>query len=309
MNITLPSYFRLVDFPNRSLKEQTRHLLFFVTVVAELRKDMTPRVITYRLHDQGVRVREEEVADILRQDERNFTVSVYGDARDRAPGEVAYELSGQAKREMIRDANLSFAKLSSWKKPVNIFVGLVVLFSLVALLTIIAYHLSTRTGVDDLSWTQYRVRLQTAQVPAEERGKHLLYFITEHIKFRNDMTPEVISERLADVGLGHVSPTVLRRHFNSHPDEVIPSADRRGAYKIAPQEAERMRSLLDLKLPKEGDSLSFAWIFSHVHPSGIAAIVSGLAGLLGIVLAVGYLTGRLSGLRLSPDILLQETRD
>lgn len=305
MNITLPNYFTLVDFHNCSMKEQLKHLLFFVTVVAELRKDMTPRVLAHRLADQNVHMSEEEVAAILGQDTHNFFTSPYTDTRNRSPNEIAYRITDTETRRMIRDANLRFARISSWKKPVNVFLGLIILACLAVLLTIIGYHLSTRSGVDDLSWMQYQERLGVPEASSEERAKYLLYFITEHIKFRDDMTPEVISERLSDVGLGHVSPKAIREYFKSCADAVIPSASRPGAYSIAPGEIERIQSLLGLKLPDQGDSLSLGWIVGHVHITGLVAVVSGLGSLLGVCLGIGYLTGRLS--KISADIILQET--
>ena len=305
MNITLPNYFRLVDFQNRSTKEQIKHLLFFVTVVAELRKDMTARIITHRLNDQGVQVSQGEVADILARDSRNFTRSPYTDMRDRSSSEIPYRIADPEKNAMIKDVNLRFARMSSWKKPINIFLGLVIVACVATLLAVIAYHLSTPSGVDDLSWTQYKQRLHIEKKSVEERAEYLLYFITEHIKFREDMTPGVISERLADANLGNVSPSAIEQYLRSHGDAVMPSANRPGAHRIAPEEAKRIFSLLGLKLPGEGDSLSLAWIAGHIHVSGIAALVSGLVSPLGVFLAIGYLIGRLS--KLSTDLLLQET--
>jgi len=292
MNIRLPDYFSLVDFENRTTKEQVKYILFFVTVVAGLRKDMTPRIIAQRLNDQDTVVSESVVADILVQDKKHFSVSPYEDKRDRLPGEIPYVITDAEQKKLIREANLKFAKVPSWKKPSNIIFVITLSGFTIALLWILTWHLATPAGVDNLSWAQFTKRLKMKEISQGERAKYFLYFITEHIKMREDMTPDIISDRLRDTKLGVVDAKTIEAYFNSHPDEVMPSLARSGAYKITPDESRKILALLQLKLPPEGDSISFAWIANHVHISGIISFFIGLGGLIGVCIAVGHYTAK-----------------
>ena len=106
------------------------------------------------------------------------------------------------------------------------------------------------------------------------------------------MTPDIISDRLRDTNLGVIDAKTIEAYFKAHPDEVIPSLVRSGAYKIAPEESRRILELLQLKLPPGGDSISFAWIANHVPLSGIIGFFIGLGGLLGACIAVGHYTAK-----------------
>ncbi|NOZ60705.1 MAG: hypothetical protein GXO74_03400, partial [Calditrichaeota bacterium] len=262
MNLTLPSYFRLVNFYNKTPKEQIKYILFFVTVVAELRKNMTPKIITHRLNDQGQQISEEEVKSIIENDTYNFKLSEHIDLRDRKKGEKAYEIAPNEKKRMIKEVNLAFARINSWKKPMNIIFILLSILCLIILLTIIGYHVTTSKEIADLSWNQYKSRIRFNEISSTEKAKYLLYFVTEHIKFRQDMTPFVISNRLFDLGYGKISPQEIEKYFRLNNDKIIPSG-RKNAYKISLTEKKRILGELDLKIPKGEGTISVNWMLKH----------------------------------------------
>jgi hypothetical protein len=294
MNIRLPDYFKLVNFENRTPREQVKYMLFFVTEVAGLRRDMTPRIIAQRLNDQGTAVTEAKIIEIMSMDKRHFSVSPFDDRRDRLPEEIPYVISPPERKNLIKEVNLRFARMPSWKKPSTIMFLVVVAGCIIGLLSVIGWHLANRSGVDDLSWPQYKKRLKMTELPMEERAKYLLYFITVHIRLRDDMTPNVISDRLLDADLGSIAAKNIDGYFKAHPQEVIPSSNRKGAYMIAPEEARKIYSLLELKLPAEGDSISFTWIVGHVRVSAIVAFLIGYIGIVSSSIAIGHYTAKWS---------------
>lgn len=50
--LTSQEYFDAVNFDGIELKEKVAYLLFYVTEVAQLRKDMVPKIIADRIADQ-----------------------------------------------------------------------------------------------------------------------------------------------------------------------------------------------------------------------------------------------------------------
>ena len=98
--LTSEDYFDIIDFDEQPPKEQIAYILFYVTKVAKLRKDMIPEIIADRIQDQyrlllkrsylkdGEELRQltrDKVKEIMQNTPDYFEESIYGvvDKSDR----------------------------------------------------------------------------------------------------------------------------------------------------------------------------------------------------------------------------------
>ncbi|NTU74340.1 hypothetical protein HGB07_09490, partial [Candidatus Roizmanbacteria bacterium] len=258
----MPNYFKMVGFYNLHPKEQILHLVFFETVVAELRKDMTARIIADRLNDQKQIIGANEVQGILEIDQYHFQESAVNDQRDRRQGEKAYHLTDIAKQKLIRAVNVRFVKLRFWFTPKFMIPFLLAMAFISVSIGLLSYHFAIIRYVSDLSWPAYRARTQMDCAPPEEKAKFVLYFITEHIKYRHDMTPQVISERLLDIGAGKVMPKVIEAHFKNNPAIFEPSL-RSGAYHLTTAGVDDVKEKLGLNPSKKEGVFALKWFLEY----------------------------------------------
>ncbi len=262
MNLTLPSYFRLVKFQRLSKKEQVLHLLFFVTVVAELRKDMTPRIISHRISDRKNRISSQEVKSIFEDNQYYFQISNTVDLRDRQQDEQAYELTDQAKKELIREANIKFAKIRFWTRPIFLIPVLFSLAFFAITIGLFVFHIVTYSDIADISWTKYKDRVSLNKATSENRAKYLLYFITEHIRFKADMTPEVLSNRLKDLGYDYIPAIEIEKHFKDNP-KIFSYSIRNRAYKLTKMGTDEVRNKLALVPSKDSGLFALKWFLEY----------------------------------------------
>lgn len=262
MNLTLPNYFRLVKFHRLSPKEQVMHLLFFVTVIAELRDDMVAKVIAERIASKKHYITPDEVQTILENDHYHFALSSEKDLRDRHPDEKAYHLTETAKKELIREANIKFAKVRFWTRPTFLIPILFAMASVVVGIGFFAFHVVTYADVSDLSWITYKKRLAYDDASQEEKAAYLLYFVTHQIKFRPDMTPSVVADRLNDLGDGPVRPELVKMHFEKEKEKFAQSA-RMGAFIMTEKGKKEIQERLSLLPLKDSGLFHHKWFLEY----------------------------------------------
>lgn len=284
MNLTMPNYFKLVGFHCLQQKEQIMHLLFFVTVVAELRKDMTAKIITDRLNDQRQMFNSGTVQHILETDHHHFQESVVNDQRDRRQGEKAYHLTETAKKQLIKAVNIRFAKIRYWSRPAFFIPFLLGMALTVVAIGMLIYHVATIQEISDLSWSAYRSRTHLDTVSDHDKSRFVLYFITEHIKYRSDMTPLVISERLQDLGYGHIDSQLIESYFKNNPSLFVQS-QRPGAYSLTVAGVDTVREKLSFN-PSEHDGIfALKWFVEYELQRASLMLPALIAGALFIWVA------------------------
>ena len=301
MNLTLPDYFRLVSFQRLSTKEQVIHLLFFVTVVAELRDDMVAQHIANRIKSKKNDVSPDEVQAILESDHYHFDLSAKGDFSDRLQHEKAYHLTERAKKELIKEANVKFAKVRFWAQP-GFLIPLVVAFAAaIAGVGLFAFHVFTYADVSDVSWTTYKQRLVYEQEPPEEKAKYLLYFITHQIKFRPDMTADVAADRLNDLGDGPVQARMIKEYFEKEKETFLPST-RSGAFIMTKKGIQEVKERLSLVPSGDSGILNHKW-FMEYEWARARLIVPFWIATLSMLWSAGFLCGKVS---LMTEKMIQE---
>ncbi len=115
--LTSEDYFDIIEFDEQPPKEQIAYILYYVTKVAKLRKDMVPEIIADRLQDQyrlflkrsylkeGEELRQltrDKVKEIIQNTPEYFEKSIYGvvDKSDRKKRDVAYVLTKKKFNEL-----------------------------------------------------------------------------------------------------------------------------------------------------------------------------------------------------------------
>lgn len=88
-----------------------------------------------------------------------------------------------------------------------------------------------------------RVKFDMPTTSAEQRAKWLLFFVTRVAKLRNDMTPDVIEERLYDWGYNDITAEQITEYFSNNED-IRPSRQRSSAFEATPVAFERMKKYL-----------------------------------------------------------------
>lgn len=291
MNLTLPNYFRLIRFQRLSPKEQVLHLLFFVTVVAELRDDMTAKIIANRIRSKENDISEDDVQNILANDRYHFQTSSTEDLSDRQPGEKAYHLTDKAKKELTREANVEFAKIRFWTRPAFIIPLLVAVAAVIAGLGLVGFHLATYADVSDLSWTTYKERLSYSKAATEEKSKYLLYFITQQIKFRPEMTPSAVADRLNDLGDGPVKSDTVKVYFERNPD-VFTRSVRAESFMMTQNGAKGVQDKLSLVPLKDSGFLNHKWFLEYELVRAYLLIPFWISSLA-LIWVAGLFVGRL----------------
>lgn len=121
---------------------------------------------------------------------------------------------------------------------------------------------------------------------------YFLYYITDHMKLRSDMTPDVISERMAETGIANISADDIRSYFSSLPGEIIPTT-RPDAYRLSETKSNKINELLAIKPPQ---LVTIRWVFDHFPLTVLGWGGVTFLGFLGSIYALGRISGRRSAL-------------
>lgn len=147
-------------------------------------------------------------------------------------------------------------------------------------------------GVADISWESYKKRVSIDYALPEDKATYLLYFVTEHIKFRSDMTPKVLSDRLKDLGLGDIQQTKIDTYFKNHPKLYNPSF-RNGAFSLTANGVIKIKEKLALIPPKDSGLFSLKWFLENELSRAKILIPAFISACLA-VWAAGCFYGKLS---------------
>lgn len=208
MRISIEDYRKQVKFDDPATPHgiRAKYLLFFVTKLARLRDDMTPAVITDRLSDWGY-------PDIVVDD----IVKAFNSDPDVAHSksrEGAYTIT-QVAENRIND-NLKSLETKTWHKTIFQSMITIVAISMIALLSVVGYNFATSNEtIRDLSFPEFRERIrfdEPSTLPSQ-RAKYFLFFITKVIQLREDMTADVIEDRLIDIGYNDITALEIAQAF------------------------------------------------------------------------------------------------
>lgn len=296
-------YLDAVDFYNLGLKDQVAYMLFYVTRIAKLRKNMIAKIIADRIKDKYDNKKESSqlgtifeevniqmVGDILSNNPDEFELSMKKDIRDRNEGEKAYILSQKKIAELEKIIQLK------WKDKIKkqIYHGkwyiatLAILVLLTGILNITLFHDSSKKL--GISWQEYKKRADFENLNNNLKAVYILYYMTEVIEFTKDMTPSVLSDRL--VSLNYVDYPIddsIKSYFERS-DLVMKSyKGQDNAYMVTPNGKAEMTENVGLKYNGkylEDDDVNISWIWRN-KPEILYTIIS--AFLAALVFSGGFL--------------------
>ncbi len=258
-------------------------VLFFVTKISRLRPDMTPAVICDRLDDWGYPgITPSEVIEAFTKDP---------DIRKSDRRDGAYEISLTAENRFINEIRIYETRLLQKTSVISIF-G-ILLGVVVILLTLVVYNTATyHPMVRDLSWPEFRRRTGFDQPSTQsiERAKYFLYFITEVVELRDDMTPEVIEERLRDIGYTEITAHEIEKGFSLDP-EIQASIKRADAFEISPLVFEKFETQLDIQFPGK-ELITLDWITKHIPATAIWGMIVSSVAIISACFEAGYWLGK-----------------
>lgn len=281
MNISVQEYRKQVGFDDESINNNVRakYLLFYVTRVVKLRNDMTISVICERLHDWGYQnASKVDIKNAFNKDSDIFLSK----AR-----KGAYEITQPAEFR-INKKLISFER-RIWKNTVANGLMCMVLASIVGLLALNAYGIFTKeNSLRYLSLPEFRQRIQfdRALTPSIDRAKYFLFFITRVIQIKDEMTPQVIVERLESIGYSDINESQILKAF-IRDQEIIESKHVKGAFIINPRFEDNFLIKLGERFPKL-DSLTPNWLIHHLPWKAWVALVSFMFGVMSIAFYAGY---------------------
>ena len=246
--LTSQEYFDIVNYDYQELKEKVAYTLFYVTQVAQLRKDMIPKIIADRIWDQyklyiarvplkpGEKVEdisEEKVNEIILNNPEYFGVSSgVIDMSDRTNGEVAYVLTKAKSDELMSEFNKNIRDQIKKSGRKALFEKGWMMLLLLAFIVFGLYQFKSsreEVGFKDLSVQEYAKSLKFETYNEGKRGIFFVYYVTELIGLRDDITPAVVNDRINDLGYKTISNEELTAFFDQSP-YVTKSPQREGSY-------------------------------------------------------------------------------
>lgn len=305
--LTFQDYFDAVSFDTAELKEKVAYVLFYVTEIAALRKDMVPKIIAHRINDQIrsyrqrvpldqgeeiVLTTEEEISCIMSGNPTCFAVSSVGDRRDRTNEEVAYVLTKAKSNELWQEFNTNIKDILMRYKKKNLFektwLSLFALgFLILGIYLYLSFEYSSDVNVKNLSKRDFLELVNFKESDDEERAIFFTYYITQLTDLRKDITPHVICERIADWKYNMPSEEKLKRFFEE--SKFVRKSDLRdSAYVLTKQGIDKVENVINAKSRK--DVVTVKWIMENVSALTVVGFFSMLITLLTTIFAWGYRT-------------------
>jgi len=281
MNVSIPEFRKQVkfDMPTTSAEQRAKWLLFFVTRVAKLRNDMTPDVVKERLYDWGYNdITTEQITEYFTNNE---------DIRPSRQRSGAFEVTPVAFERMKKYLKPTLSEVIFRRNALFQLSLMIVSISALILLSLVSYHLATKhLSIRDLSLPEFRKRISFDQATPHNRAKYFLYYITQVVRLRSDMTPKIIDYRLHDLGFDDIKAQGIEKAFRSDTD-IRQSDHRKGAFEINPRSYDKFEKKLGLKMPPN-ERLTLEWLWKHVPVKGWVSLLIGIIGLISCSFSFGY---------------------
>lgn len=309
INIILTSqdYFDAVGFDTLELKEKVAYVLYYVTEIAKLRKDMIPKIIAHRINDQirlyhdrhpldqGEKIvltTDEQVLKIMSENPSYFAMSSVGDYRDRPDGEVAYFLtkskSGELSQEFnkeIKDILKRYKKKSFFEKSWTVLFASCLLF--LGIYLYLSFEYSNEINVKKMSLPEYLNAVDFKDCSDGEKGVFFTYYVTQLTQLREDITPYVICERISSLKYKRPSEQKMEA-FLEETNLVRKSEKRDSAYVMTNKGKETVENLIKKNSQKE--VITIKWIVENVSANTVFGFFSALFAFFATVFMWGFKT-------------------
>lgn len=238
--LTSDDFFDAMKFQDSSPKEQVLYLIYYVTRIAHLRKDMLPRIIADRIHDQFKSyfqrnkaesnrnykpISTKEVRNILNRETSWFVQNTSGvfDGSDRhinmkeypytLTNEKIKELDEKFDKDLVSKISINEKKLFINKTYTSFFVLLIILS--VALFTTFMFIFNRDNTIVATSVKEYAERMDFDKQNPVKKSVLFVYYVTRIAEIRNVVEAKAIHGRISEMGYEMPSQDVLNDLLNS----------------------------------------------------------------------------------------------
>lgn len=221
--LTSDNFFDTIEFQKKTEIEQVAYILFYVTEVAHLRKDMISDVIADRLQDQYesffqrnkgasnlyyTPIKKEQVENILKGNPEWFqkvSSGIFADS-DRGPNmrKTPYRLTQSKKEDLwkIFDKDV-ISKINLQKKKLFIDKTLSTILSIACFLLSATFIFNKYFAKDDelvvTSVQDYAKKINLNEYNPTKKGVLFVYYVTELTKIRDEVNATAIHDRLIEL--------------------------------------------------------------------------------------------------------------
>lgn len=275
------NFLEAVNFKESILKDQIVYLLFYVTKISQLRKDMAPEIISDRLNDQ-IRILNERyhkgeaysnlklttpdsVKEILSNSPECFQKTPHIDeATDRNGTLQPFVLAKEKEDELNKRFNYYWKeKIQKQKKIEKSYYQVLIILFLIIGLSIMIFQVNNSNKLG-ISWQDYQKKAEWEQMDNYQKSIYLLYYITKVIEFKDDMTPSVLSDRLVSLRCKYTPPDSIKE-FLHNSDLVIKSyMNKEEAFKISSKGEKVISEKVGIVSPyKYEGGVDLIWIWKN----------------------------------------------
>lgn len=222
--LTSDNFFDSIEFQNRSELEQVSYILFYVSEVAHLRKDMIPEIIADRIQDQYesffqrnpgadkekyAPIKAEQVKRILEKNPEWFqkvNSGVFsGSDRDPKMKKTPFVLTQNKKDELWKKFDRDImSKINLQKK--RLFMDKTLSTALwVFMLLLSATYIASSLLIDNdelvvTSVQDYAKKLKLNEYTPTKKAVLFVYYVTELTKMRKEVFATAIHDRVVELG-------------------------------------------------------------------------------------------------------------
>ncbi len=305
--LTSDNFFDSIEFQRRSEKEKVAYILFYVTEVAHLRKDMIPEIIADRIQDQYesffqrnpgadkdnyVPIKTEQVKRILEKNPEWFQKVNSGvfSGSDRNPRmkKTPFVLTQSKKDELWGNFDKDIISKIHFQKK-RLVMDKVLTTALWFFLFLISVTLIASTFLfenDELVVTSvqdYAKKVKLNEYTPAKKSVLFVYYVTELTKMRKEVFATAIHDRLVDLGCEMPKQEELNTLLD-HSEMFIAKNESLKAYSLSNRGIDYAEDVVNshIKKPSGIDITSELGVF----------ILSAIGSLLVIVFNMGKSFGK-----------------
>lgn len=303
--LTSEDYFDIIDFDSKSPKEKVAYMLYYVTKIARLRKDMTPKILSDRIADQYkmylirthntkngekyIPLKYQDVKTVIEKNPDYFEPVTTGirDYSDRNSRDVAYVLSKIKLAELDNEFDKNIKRLFNGTRKKALFekFSYTLILLLVALSSVIYIKMLNlkKTDMSHLSVKQYADIMDFSSSNDTQKAIYLLYYVTKLNELKQSMSTKVICDRLADNGYPGINANLLENKFvkSTH---IVESSTFPNTFELSESGLEIVEARFISRMNKRN--------VIEIDKSFALPIISIVLSVIGLTFKTGYTLGK-----------------
>lgn len=305
--LTSDNFFDSVEFQKRSEIEQVSYILFYVTEVAHLRKDMVPEIIADRIQDQYESffqrnpsadktsyspIKAEQIKTILDKNPDWFqkvNSGVFsGSDRDPKMKKNPYILTQRRKEELWAKFDKDIRSTVSLQNK-RLFMDRTlstILFASIFLLSFVYIYTTYFVDNDEIVVTSvkdYAQRMKFDDYNPTKKSVLFVYYVTKLTEMREEVNASAIHDRIVE--LDYAMPSQEELNILLEKTDMLKSNnDSTNAYSLTNLGIDYAEDIVNSHIPKQ-NGIKIPWEL-------LLSLFVALCSLLGWVIKISYAFGK-----------------